>query len=229
MMKNASILLYEDMVEDVSEYRYVKRTLDAMGLQYKDDGNAMGWLKSDLLGGKWDLVIIAVEYRTDVSGEFFDYLNSVLQQGSSVILEAFHLDEVSEGAVSPILAKCGVQVYPYVPKTGGTLDVVMWPLGVQHPVLEQPNSGMSFTRARDKWLWSFDLGFQMAQTGSGDAVLLLGTNAQEKLMDGTLAVCMGGQLTLQGFSSHSFEYTTMYPLWENMIYNALKIRLTGSY
>jgi hypothetical protein len=229
MMRNASILLYEDMVEDPSEYRYVKRTLDAMGLQYKDDGNAMGWLKSDLLGGNWDLVIIAVEYRTDVSGEYFQYLSNVLNQGSSVILEAFHLDEISEGAVAPILAKCGVQVYPYVPTTGGVLDVVMWPLGVQHPVLEQPNSGLSFTRARDTWLWSFDLGSKMALTGNGDAQLLLGTNAQERYMDGTLAVCMGGQLTLQTFSSHSFEYATMYPLWENMIYNALKIRLTGSY
>jgi hypothetical protein len=58
-MKNAQILLYEDMVSDPSEYRYVKRTLDAMGLRYKDDGNAQGWLKSDLLGNSpsgepWD-------------------------------------------------------------------------------------------------------------------------------------------------------------------------------
>jgi len=37
MMKSAQILLFEDMVFDPSEYRYVQRTLDAMGLRYKDD------------------------------------------------------------------------------------------------------------------------------------------------------------------------------------------------
>jgi len=236
MMKSASILLYEDMVEVPAEYRYVKRTLDTMGLRYKDDGNAMGWLKSDLLGGSpaggpWDLVIIAAEWREQISGEFFEYLMDVLNQGTSVIVEAWYLDQVSEGKVSTILSKCGVQVYPYFPSTGTTLDVVVWPLpGMSsNPVLSQPNGGLSFTKARDTWLWTFDLGSHTAYTGRGDAQILLGTDAQDGNKDGVLTVCMGGQFTLMTFSSHSFTYSVMYPLWENMIYNALKIRLTGSY
>ncbi|MBN2547823.1 MAG: hypothetical protein JXB15_01595 [Anaerolineales bacterium] len=233
-MKQASILLFEDIVNDPSEYRYAQRTLDAMGLNYKDDGSAKGWLKTDLLGNgpngqPWDLVILAIEVRGGVSGEYFEYLQDVLNKGSAVILEAWHLDAISEGTISPILADCGVQIYPYFPKTGTVNDVVIWPLsGVSHPILNEPNSGMSFTKARDKWLFSFDLGSLMALTGTGDAMLLLGTNATKEYQDGALAVCKGGQLIIQTFSSHSFPYNVMYPLWENYIYNALRWRLQGS-
>jgi len=234
MMKSAKILLYEDIVNDPSESRYVQKTLKAMGLNFKDDGSAKGWLKNDLLGGApgggpWDLVILAIETRGQVSGEYFEYLNDVLNQGTSVILEAWHLDQISGGTVSMILTKCGIQVYPYFPKTGQSLDVVVWPISGAsgHPILSDPNSGMSFTRARTKWIWSGDLGDRMALTGNGDAILLMGTNPSENYKDGVLATCMNGQLTHMGFSSHSFEYQTMYPLWENMITNALRVRLMG--
>jgi hypothetical protein len=232
-IKQASILVYEDIVNKPSLTPYVDKTVKAMGLQnVKYDGSAKGWLKNDLVsggqGGKpWDLVILAIEARGEVSGEYFEYLNNVLQQGSAVILEAWHLDDISEGTISPILIKCGVQVYPYFPKTGTINDIVLWPLNPSHPVLNQPNSGLSFTKVLDTWLSSFDLGSLMALTGKGDAQLLLGTNAKETYMDGALAVCMGGQLTLQTFSSHSFSYNTMYPMWENYIYNALKWRFSG--
>lgn len=233
-MKTAQILLYEDMVSDPSEYRYVKKTLDAMDLRYKDDGNAQGWLKSDLLGnspsGKpWDLVIVAAEARSDVTGEYFDYIDKVLDKGTPVILESWILDSVSQGKVSPILAKCGVQVYPYFAKTFSVNDVVMWPIAStnQHPIMNDPNGGLKFTRARDKWLPTLDLGSQMALTGRGDAIFLLGTDATSDFKDGTLAVCMKGQFILQTFSSHSFEWDTMYPVWENYITNALKYRFSG--
>ncbi len=228
---NASVLVYEDMVADPSEALYVKDTLKNMGIRNTAwDGNAMGRFKTDLLGGSngkpWDLVIIAGEDRDDVSGEYFEYLSDALGQGSAVILESYYLDAVSEGKVSPILIKCGVEVYPYVTKTGTTLDGVMYPLpgGMSHPVMTTPNSGMAFTRARDTWLWTFDLGSKMALTGQGDAQLLIGTSPNEDGQDGTLAVCMGGQLTLQTFSSHTFSYQIMYPLWENTITNALQYR-----
>lgn len=235
MMKSASVLVYEDMANDPSEYFYVQRTLDFMGLNYKWDGSAKGSFKTDLLGGSpaggpWDLVIVAVEMRTGIQGEFFEYLGDVLNQGSSVIMEAWHLDQISSGTVSNILARCGVQVYEYFPKTGTANDVVVWPISgaTSHPILSEPNSGLSFTKARTKWLASGDLGDLMALTGSGDAQFLMSTNATKKDRDGVLATCMKGQLTLQTFSSHSFTYDVMSPLWENMITNALRIRLLGS-
>ena len=93
--------------------------------------------------------------------------------------------------------------------------------------MNDPNSGLKFTRARDKWLYTMDLGSLMALTGGGDAIFLLGQDAQSDFKDGALAVCMQGRLTLQTFSSHSFEWDTMYPLWENYITNALQVRFSG--
>jgi hypothetical protein len=66
--------------------QYVKKTLDMMGLKYKWDGNAVGRFKSDLLNGgpdgqPWDLVILAIEARGNVSGEYFEYLMDVSTRG----------------------------------------------------------------------------------------------------------------------------------------------------
>ena len=47
-MKDARILHYEDAVIYPPVKRYVKDALDDMGLEYKDDGSAKGWRKSDL-------------------------------------------------------------------------------------------------------------------------------------------------------------------------------------
>lgn len=226
-MKSASILVYEDIVVDPRETQYIKKTLDMMGLKYKWDGNAVGRLKSDLLGGAqggqpWDLVILGIEARGNVSGEYFEYLMDVINQGSAVILEAWHLDAISQGTVSMILAKCGADVVDYPTETGTINDVLIWPIsGVSHPVLNTPNSGMSFTKARDTWIWSGDLGSRIEPTGHGDIQLLMGTNATSRDRHGVLGVCMDGQLILQTFSSHSFGYQVMGPQWENYIYNAL--------
>ena len=235
MMANAAVLLFEDIVVDPSQSPYVQRTLKAMNIQnVKNDGNAVGWLLSDLRGSApggrpWDLVIIAQESRDAVSGEFYDALISLLNQGTAVILEDWNLGNVAEGVIKPTLVKCGVYAYPWV-NMGALGDpniFIMWPLGIPHPVMSDPNSGFKFTRVRDYWAWSIFLGTKMALTGTGDANLLVGTKSQEKYQDGTLAVCMGGRLTIQGFSSHNFEFDTMYPVWENYIYNALKVKLLG--
>lgn len=234
-MKSAQILLFEDVVADPMKSRYIKDTLDGMDLRYKDDGNAIGWLKNDLLAGSpsgqpWDLVIMAIEERGNVSGEYFEYLRDVLNKGTSVILEAWHLDAISEGKVSPILADCGVQVYPYYPKTMSLVDVIMYPYPAasNHPIMRDPNTGLAFTKTLNTWLWTGDLGSLMAYTGTGDAIFLLGTDPQDEVKDAGLAVCMGGQLTLQTFSSHSYTYRHISPLWENYITNALRVRHNSS-
>ena len=230
MMKSASILVYEDIVVDPAYTQYVKKTLDMMGLKYKWDGNAVGRLKADLLGGApngqpWDLVILAIEARGNVSGEYFDYLMGVLNQGTAVVMEAWHLDAISQGTVSSILTRCGVEVREYSTDWGNINDVLIWPIPpVTHPVMITPNSGMSFTKGLDTWIWSGDLGSLMTPTGQGDAQLLMSTNATYKDSHGVLTVCMGGQMILQTFSSHSFTFQTMGPMWENYITNALQWR-----
>jgi hypothetical protein len=231
-MKTAQILLFEDVVADPTKSRYFKQTLDSMGLRYKDDGNAIGWLKNDMISGSptgqpWDLIIMAIEERGEVSGEYFEYLQDVLNKGSSVILESWYLDAVSEGKISPILTKCGVQVYPYFPRSGDLTDVILYPLqaATSHPIMNNPNKGLSFTKSQYTWLFSGDLGSLMAMTGHGDPVFLLGRNPKKEGQDAALATCLGGQLILQTFSSHSFSYKTLGPLLENYIYFSLGVRM----
>jgi len=233
-MKNAQILLFEDAIANPALQRYVKETLDNMGLRYKDDGNAIGWLKNDLLSGSptgkpWDLVILAIEARGNVSGEYFDYLEEVLNKGTPVIMEAWHLDAISKGKIAPILAKCGVQVYPYFPSRGDLTDVVLYPYDAAqtHPIMNDPNRGLTFTKSLTTWLFTGDLGSLMAYTGQGNPVFLLGRDTKNQVKDGALVTCMNGQLILQTFSSHSFSYQRMGPLWENYITNALRVRFGG--
>jgi hypothetical protein len=236
-MKKANILLYEDMVANLDTNRYVKETLDKMGLTYKDDGNASGWLKSDLNSGApngqpWDLVIVANESKANISGEFFEYVMDALDAGSSVIMEVWYLDDTFSGTASTLLERCGIAFgadWVRIPPT----RMIMFPLDSSHPVLQEPNSGLGFTDVTSYW-WDdsgaidYDIGDLVKLTGSGDADLLLGTKATEKSTHATLTVCMDGQLTLQTFSSHQLTFKTMEPLWENYIYNALKYRFENN-
>lgn len=235
LMKSANILLYEDMISRLDTTRYVKDTLNKMGLAYEDVGSAKGWLKDRLVegapGGKpWDLVILAAEAKSDVSGEFFEYVSNALDQGSSVIMEVWYLDKTFNGTAAPLLKRCGVEFgsnWEKIPPS----RAVMFPLDSGHPLLNQPNSGLAFTKSTSYW-WDptgkiiYDVGDLMKSTLSGDARLLLGTMPNEKTTHGSLTVCIGGRLILQTFSSHLFTYEAMKPVWENYIYNALKARFT---
>jgi serine/threonine protein kinase len=228
-MGAANILVYEDIVSDY-EVPYVRDTVDKMGLKYKWDGSAKGRILADLSGGPegggtWDLVIIAMETRSISSGEVLPYLDAALQQGVSVILEAWNLDQTTNPARNDILDACGVSVKEYLPRTRTSLDFVVYPiLGASNPILSEPNTGLSFTNASTHWLASGDLGDLMSLTGSGDTQLLIGTDATQASTGGVLTTCMKDRLTLMTFSSHTFPFDTMEPLWENMIYNGLKTR-----
>ena len=231
MMKSASILLYEDIVNYPNLYRYVKSALDNMGLNYKDDGSAKGWFKSDILangpnGKPWDLIIMAAESKKGISGEYFEYLNQALNQGSALILETWYLDSVANGKASMITSRCGIAYqkdWSSVPPS----KMVMFPLDPADPILHQPNEGVSFTDVTDVWAYNFDIGDLIKLTGKGDAKLIVGTNATDKTKNGTVAVCMDRKLIWQTFSSHDITYDEMVPVWENYIYNVLAAKLLG--
>jgi hypothetical protein len=223
---NAKILLFEDMVNFPGVRRYVKDALDNLGLDYKDDGSAKGWLKSDMLGGNWDLVILSLEVRSNVSGEYFTYINQALDSGSAVILEIWYMDQISRGEISKTLSRCGVEFEKdYWGKTGTANDYIQWPLPGKsgHPILNEPNSGISYTNVAAFWLG--DLGDFMKLSGKkDDAELLLGTIATEKNSHGTMVVCNNGKFIIQTFSSHDYAMEESVPLWENYIHNALKAK-----
>ena len=227
--KSANILLYEDMISDTSVPRYVKGALDSMGLPYKDDGSAQGWLKEDLLrgppgGGVWDLVIVAAEAKTSVQGEFFEYVNSALDQGASVILEAWYLDQTFNGTASVLLDRCGVEYQNNWIKVPPQAQV-MWPTGSDHPILRVPNA-LSFTKVTNHW-WDesgekvYDIGDRIQLAPGSDAELLVGTHQGLKNTHGTVAVCIDERLILQTFSSHQLQLEPMLQVWENYILHAL--------
>jgi len=233
-MKSAKILLYEDMIDSPDTIRFVKKTLDSMGLPYTDVGSARGWLKTQLISGGpdgkgWDLIIIASEDHAGISGEFFDYVNTALDQGTSVILEVYYLEDTASGSAGPLLSRCGVEFEKdwYIKGASG---LVMYPLDFTHPIMQEPNKGLSFSDVMAYWnKYTFnDVGDLIKKSFNKDAQLIIGTIATDKNTHGTLAVCENGRLILQTFCSHNLTYDAMGPLWENYIYNALKAHFSGT-
>ena len=142
-----------------------------------------------------------------------------------MIIEAWHLDHTTQDSLAELLDKCGVEVEEYLPRNKGALDLAVFPIiGVSHPILSEPNDGLTFSRADTRYISSGDLGDLMSLTGSGDAQLLIGVDATEYSQGGVVANCLNGRLTLMTFSSHTYSYDVMAPLWENMIINGLKAR-----
>ena len=232
-MKSAQILLYEDMVKALDTNRYVKDTLDSMGLPYTDVGNAVGWLKSQVSSGApngkpWDLVIIAIEQKTGYGSEFFEYVLNSLDKGSSVIFETFFLDRYSGSSASTLLSKCGVAFdknWYHVPPE----RMVMFPLDPTEPFLRDPNV-VTFTSSTTYWYApkeDIDVGDWVTVVG-GDAKLLVGTIASDKMSHGTVTLCFQRRLVMQTFSSHALTFKSMTLVWQNYIYNLLKERLAGT-
>jgi hypothetical protein len=231
-MESANILVFEDMTSRLDTNRYARDTLDKMGLPYVDVGSAKGWLKSEVSSGGpdgrgWDLVIIAAETKDKgAAGEYFEYVLDLLDQGVSVIFEVWYLDQVHGGAASTLMNRCGITYEGNLLKVPPA-RMVMFTLDYDHPIMKQPNSGLNFTDTMSFW-WedgeSFDTGDLVKVSLTGDATLLVGSMADEKQSHGTVTVCMNDRLILQTFSSHNLTYNAMQPLWENYIYNALRVR-----
>jgi len=228
-MKSASILLYEDIVNYPNLPRVVKFTLDHMGLPYDDVGSAKGNFRNKILGGTpsgqpWDLIIVAAEARGGIQGEFFEHLNNALGKGSSIIFEVWHLDQIYIGKASIFLDLCGLSVKNYAGKNRSPNDLRIFPIdGVNHPILNQPNSNISFDNPTPVWAYG-DLGDLLSLTGSGSGQLLMGLKPSDSSQNGVLAVCENGKVIMQTFNSHNYPERTMSLQWENYIYNALLSR-----
>jgi len=228
MLASANILLFEDMVNDPGVLRYYRDTLERMGLNYTDVGSAKGKLKAELYTGApdgkpWDLIILASEYKGSISGEYFNYVNDALDNGSSVILETWYLDKVHTGTARSILVRCGVDYETNWIRVPPQM-MSLYPLEPNHPILQEPNSGLTFSDTTSHWAFDYDVGDYMKISQKGDATLVLGTRATDKNNRGTVTVCIDDRMILQTFNSHNLTFDAMRPLIENYIYNALKAR-----
>lgn len=219
--ESANILLFEDVTAIYLE-RYISQALDNMGLTYVDVKDAVGDFKEQLLSGTdWDLIITGVEARSGVRGEFFDYLNDAITDGSSVILEIWTLDEIAGGRISPLLTRCGIKFQADWWKPSPESRSIWW-LVPEHPIFHEPNEGMSLIHYSIQW--TDDAGDWIKTTAAGDATLLAGNVSWEESSYGTLATCIDGQFIIQTHSSHDYHKEDVIPLWQNYIHYALKNR-----
>lgn len=233
-MKSANIVLYEDMVARNNTSRYVKDTLNRMGLTFKDDGNALGWLIKDLdegapNGRPWDLVILALEDKSRPQGELLPMaLKALLAGPTAVIIETWFLNDTSGGSAKELLETCGVE-YQSDRRGIAPAIMIMFKLVPDHPLLNQPNTDISLTDTVGYW-WDpsgqqvYDTGDTLRLSPGSSAQLVVGAKGDQPTSQGTVAVCMDGRLILQTFSSHTFTYDTGRLLWENFITNALRAR-----
>jgi hypothetical protein len=221
MMEDANILLYENIVKE-PQPRYIMQALDNLGLSNNtvDTKDAAGNFKAQLLSGTdWDLVIVGVEARSSVQGEFFDYFNEQVNKGTGLILEHWNLDDIGGAKATSFLSHCGVKVQSdwYDPPLGSRS---IWWLYGEHPVFHEPNKGMSLVNFNP--YWSGDAGDLLKIIPGSDATMLAGTYAQEKSSYGVLAICHDNRVIIQTYSSHDYRQDDVVRLWENYIYNALR-------
>ena len=226
-MRSANILLYEDMAGQFSVYRYIKIALDNMSLPYSDVKDALGHYKNALLsggpGGKgWDLIISGKELRSNVSGEFYVYLNDALNQGSSVIIEEWDLDSIASGTVSQILSRCGVEFQADWYEENLNYHL-LYPVNGTHPIHHKPNEGISLTNPSGYWMWD-DLGDWLRLRPGSSAKLLWSARSNVRDAYGTAVVCIDDRLIIQTYSSHSYGQDRVVLMWQNYIYNTLKAR-----
>jgi hypothetical protein len=223
MLKSARILLFEDM--SASRYiRIAKEALDSEGYFYQDVGSAKGWFKTQLLSDQdWELVIAAAEAEREFGGEFFEYIDDRVAEGSAAVVENWDIDLAPEGKAGQLLSRCGVRYQAdwFEPR----LRVFFW-LYPDHPVFNQPYDIPPALRNNAR-VWTGDLGDLIQvdpnrASAGGNPTLLAGTNPGLKTSNGVLVSCLDGRMILQTFRTHEYHHDDMLNLWKNYIYNTLK-------
>lgn len=233
LILNSSVLLYEDMAGNPEVFRYVAAALQRLGFRdgsYMDTGDAQGRFLTAMSGNApsgrpWDLIIIANEDRDGIQGTFFEVLEPILNRGDTyVIMEMWHLDEIQEGTVKPILLRCGVNVFNW--EGSSSADLHLFAPDPNHPLLNEVVSVREF-KLLDYWMFYYDLGDLMYLTGTGDAKVVLSSQPGDSTQAGVLTECYNGRLIMQTFSSHNYQDETMVSLWANYIHYALRKKHGG--
>jgi hypothetical protein len=221
LMKDSKILLFENVTK-IPLPRYIQQALDNLGFSrnYVDTKDAIGNFKAELLSGTdWDLIVVGVEARSAIQGEFFDYFNEQVNKGTGLVLEIWNLDEIAGAKATSFLSNCGIQVQGdwYDPPL--TARSIWWLYG-EHPVFHEPNEGMSLVNYNP--YWAGDAGDLLKISSGSEATMLAGTYAQEKSSYGVLAICHEDRVIVQTYSSHDYRQDDVVRLWENYIYNTLR-------
>jgi hypothetical protein len=189
-------------------------------------GDAMGDLLTNLNSStQWDLIIVAAESRSAISGEYFDVLIDQIDRGSAMILEIWYIDDIAQGRIQPVMQRCGISFQRdwWRDNKADLNDYLVYLLEPDDPMFSQPNA-MSMLIPSGSFLWVGDIGDLLEINAGSDAVLLGG--AQKKQYDsyGAIAECLDGRMVWQTFSTHDYKYQDMINMWQNYIYNTLLAR-----
>ena len=226
-MKSASILVFEDISSDYNVYRYVPIAINGMGLSYVDEADALGRFKDQLLsrgpGGQgWDLIIAAKEIRSELQGEFYEYLNDSITNGSSVILEEWDMDRLGNGKLSLLTGRCGVDFDRNW--TGNNIeDTVIYAINGDHRAHHFPNEGLSLTKVTGYWL-GWDLGDRMRLSPGSTATPLWSLYGKSNSTDIVAVSCVNDRMIIQTYGTHSYSQDRIVPVWQNYIYSTLRAR-----
>lgn len=221
LIKASNILIYEDIVGYPSLMPMVNSTINSMnfsGGKVVNAGDGLGTFKEYANSATdWDLMIVASEVRSEFSGEMFEMMYDHIENGGAVIIEVWHLDKIANGKIAPILSKCGVSLFRNWTRDNeyDPYDYSIYWLDKSHPLLSTPNIVQAPSYPYPEWFG--DAGDLLKLSSGGDAVLVGGIQPSRKSDYGVLAVCMGGRMVIQTFSSHDYEWNIVQPLWENYI------------
>jgi len=226
-MKSASILVFEDISSDYNVYRYVPIAINGLGLSYVDEADALGRFKDQLLsrgpGGQgWDLIIAAKEIRSELQGEFYEYLNDGITNGSSVILEEWDMDRLAGGKLSLLTGRCGVDFDRNW--TGNDIeDTVIYAINGDHRAHHFPSEGLSLTKVTGYWL-GFDLGDRMRLAPGSTATPIWSLYGKSNSTDIVAVSCVNDRMIIQTYGTHSYAQDRIVPVWQNYIYSTLRAR-----
>jgi len=235
---DAEILVYEDITGISDVKRIIKDALDALGLSFEDTKSNAGVFLDELSktpgDNGWDLIISGVEARRGAGGGGFiePIHDAIKNNGSAVVMEQWNIDSYS-GRVADLFSECGVAYQQDFHAEGimSAAGQVLYILDSTSPIVSEPNGDIRISNTTDYWpnfygkgTKDFDYGDKLKKIPGSNAIFVLGLKANELDQFGTLVNCMDGRLSLLTVSTHNYTSDRMRPLWENMIYQALKAR-----
>jgi len=221
LIDSSNILIYEDVAEDFTFIPYVKRALASVGGHHQYVGDAMGTFMNKLDSGtQWDLIIVAAELRTAISGDYWTVIKDKVDDGAALVSEIWYLDSINDGKIAPLMRECGVKLQRdwQAKATYNRLDYGMYWADPSSPVFNTPNRVERFGASLTVPAWKFgDIGDLLEVTDGSKAQILASLTQGQDSAYGLLSSCMDGQVLFQTFSSHNYPTNDMIALWENYI------------
>jgi len=219
MIDKANILIYEDVVGYPEMLPYIMKALERIGGHHQYVGDAEGVFMDQLSSDtKWDLIIMSAEVRGSISGDYWTLLTNQVNRNVALVAEAWYLDKISRGKISPFLEQCGIEVQKNWerPWNANPVEYDMYWVEPDNPVFNTPNQVDHF-RASLPTFWPDDAGDFIEITEGSHAVILASHVRDAHRNYGLITSCMDGRVILQTFSSHDYKGTTMIALWQNYI------------